>query len=517
MKRKTVAVLVLAAGLLWDASSFAQSVLSYRKPGMGPVDPAGLYGEHESATIRAVYETLVDLGERGEFRPGLAVSWTISPDFQTYTFKLRPGVTFHDGTSLSAEAVRFSFVRMLKIDKVPYGSFRKIGDENGIEILDPLTVRIRLKKTFPLFIADLVAPAYSIVSADVRKHATAEDPYATRWLSTNAAGSGPFRLVEWLQDQRIVLERFPGYWGGTGTSKGPAKVDRVVVRKVADPSTARIMLEKGEVDITEHLTDDQFTALKATPGVVVRGFDRPRVTYLTMDVRHKPFDSVKVRQAIAYSVNYEEIIQRILHGNAKRLHGLITEGLLGFDASVPTYPYDPGKARQLLQEAGYPSGFATSLWYAVDRASEFEQVAEYLQAYLGKVGIQLKLEKTTIQAQIRRMAAGNYGLALMVWNAALPDPDDTVGWIYDASRDAGGWTASFWMDPTVIEKMKQTRETADSKVRATLYRDVSAMAVEQAIFVPLYQPQWLLAWRAAVQDVTWDPFLGLHLSKLGKR
>jgi peptide/nickel transport system substrate-binding protein len=518
MRRSAAAAVLLAAAvmILPVSQTFAQTTVSYARQLQGSIDPAGSYSAEDAETMHGVYETLINIDAKGQIHPGLAVSWTVSPDFQTYTFKLRQGVKFHDGRPLSAEAVKFSLVRMLKIDKAPYGSFRSLGDENGVEAVDPTTVRIRLKKPFPLFMADLVAPSYFIVSDGVMARATADDPYAAKWMTTNAVGTGPFRLAEWLQDQRVVLEKFPDYWGGTGTPKSKARVDRVVVQKVTDPSAARIMLEKGEVDITEKLTDEQFAALRQTQGIVVKAFDRPQVSYLTMDIRQKPFDSMKVRQALAYAVNYEELISRILRGNAKPLHGLVAEGLLGFDRSIPSYKYDPAKAQQLLKEAGNPNGFATDLFFAPGRAIEFDQVAEYLQAYLGKVGVQAKLEKMTIEAQTRKMAAGAYGLSLMTWKVAFNDPDDSVGWIYDASRDAGGWTASFWMDPVVIEKMKKTRETADANTRAALYREVSRMAVEQAIFVPLYQPQWVLAWRSSLKNLTWDPFMGVHMWEVSK-
>jgi len=452
-------------------------------------------------------------------QPALAVSWTVSPDYKTYTFKLRDGVKFHDGTPLTAEAVKFSLVRMKKMDKTAYGSFRTVGDENGIKVIDPLTVRITLKESFPLFMMDLLMASYFPVSDAVKKYETADDPYASNWMMSHASGTGPFQLAEWVQDDHIVLERFPQYWGGMGTPKSAARVDKVVIRKVPDPSAARIMLEKGEVDIAEGLTQEQFTALAKMKGIVVKGFDRPATTYLTMDIRQKPFDSVKVRQAIAYAINYDEIIRRILLGNGKRLHGLMPEvkGIPGFDPSVPTYPYDPKKAQQLLGEAGYPNGFSTELTYAPGRAVEFDQVAEYLQAYLRKVGIQARLNRTTIEAQIGKMDAGSYGLSLMIWKMGYPDPSDALE-LYDPDKYAGGndWIKPFWHDPVAQEKMKQARMMSDISARTQLYHDVSMTIVNQAIYVPLYQPRWLLAWRSNLSGVDWDPFVGVTLWQVRK-
>jgi ABC-type transport system substrate-binding protein len=293
-------------------------------------------------------------------------------------------------------------------------------------------------------------------------------------------------------------------------------VDRVVIRRVGDPSAARIMLEKGEVDIAESLTEEQFTALGKVPGLVVKGFDRPVLTYLTMDVSQKPFSSRDVRRAVAHAINYDEMIQRILHGNAKRLHGLMTYGMFGADPSIPLYPYDVAKARQLLKDAGYPNGFSTELTFAPGRAVEFDQVAEYIQAYLAKVGVEVKLERTTIENQVRKMGGGNYGLSLMIWKLAIPDPDDGAGILYDPGRD-NSWVRTFWKDEAVAEKMKKTRETASADVRKALYREVSMTVMDQVIYVPLYQPQWLLAWRASVQGVAWNPFMGVNLWKVQKK
>jgi peptide/nickel transport system substrate-binding protein len=524
MDRRIVSSAVLLAMILslvsvrWSYPAGAATMLSYARPLQGGFDSALNYGLDDARIMHDVYEGLVTIDDKNQIRPALAVSWTVSSDFKTYTFKLRPGVKFHDGSSLTANAVKFSFLRILKIDKTGYGNFRTLGQESGLEALDPLTIRITLKESFPLFMVDLLNPCYFVMSDSVATHATSDDPYASRWLTNHEAGTGPFRLAEWVQDDHVVLAKFSQYWGGAGTPKSAAKVDTVIIRKVPDPSAARIMLEKGEVDIAEGLTQEQFAALEKTKGITVNGFKRPALTYLTMDVRQKPFDSVKVRQAIAYAINYDEIIKKILHGYGTQLHGLMAQGQVGYDPSIPAYPYDPAKARQLLKDAGYPSGFSTELTYAPGRAVEFDQVAQYLQAYLGKVGIQLKLQRTTIEAQVRNMDAGSYGLSLMIWNLGIPDPDDGAGNLYDPERSAGGndWIKPYWSDPTAKEKMTQTRATVDPKVRASLYHDVSMIIVNQAIYIPLYQPQYQLAWRSNLKGMGWDPFMGVRLWQIQK-
>jgi len=253
----TMAIMV---GSSFQSQVFAgEKVIIYGRPQVGQMDPS-ISGKSESVeNMSLVYNTLVTLDRNGKVIPDLAESWEISPDYKTYTFHLRKGVKFHDGTTFTAHAVKFTMDRILRANRTTFGNYLKYGNPNSCTIIDDYTIKIDLNKPFPIFMVDLTIASYLIVSPDyVKKHAPADDPDAFKWMSHHACGTGPFKLVEWTEGQRLVFEKFDDYWGGPEGGKNAAKVDKVIYKVVQDPSTARLMLEKGDVDIVEKLTVDEF-------------------------------------------------------------------------------------------------------------------------------------------------------------------------------------------------------------------------------------------------------------------
>lgn len=512
-------IVILAMGLFFQSQAFAKDkVIVHARPFVGQMDPA-TSGKSESVqNMSLVYNTLVMLDRAGKVIPDLAKSWEMSPDYKTYTFHLRKGVKFHDGTPFTAHAVKFSYDRMLRINRTSMGYYLKYADKNSCEVIDDHTIRIHLVKPYTIFMVDATTAAYFIISPEyIKKHATADDPDALKWMSNNACGTGPFKLAEWTEGQRVVFEKFEDYWGGSKGGRSTPKVDKVIYKIVDDPSTARLMLEKGDVDMAEKLTVEQFEKLKTTPGIKVLNFKIPKVVYITMDVSKPPFNDVKVRQAISHAINYEEIIEYIERKNVKRMHGLIPEGIMGHNPKLPLYRYDLKKAKKLLKASGYPNGFTTDFIFAVERRPEFEQVGSYIQAYLKKIGINVKIQKIAFDPQIAKMEKGNYGMSLMTWTCVMPDPDDIAGWLYDSARAHGGWNGSYWHDKDVQAKLTQLRETADKNKRKKLYQEVDKKAVNNAIYVYLYQLSNQIAVRDNIKDFYYDSFMKSYFWDVDKR
>lgn len=523
ISRKSVLVFslmiaILAVGLSFQSQVAAkQKVVIYARPLVGQMDPA-TSGKSESVqNMSIVYNTLVMLDREGKVIPDLAESWETSPDYKTYTFHLRKGVVFHDGTPFTAQAVKFSYDRMLRVNRTTFGYYLKYADQNSCEVVDDHTVRIRLTKPYPIFPVDATTAAYFILSPDyVKKHATSDDPDALKWMSDHACGTGPFKLVEWTHGQRLVFEKFDDYWGGSKGGRTTPKVDKVIYKIVDDPSTARLMLEKGDVDIAEKLTVEQFEKLKTTAGIRVVNFNIPKAVYVSMDVSKPPFNDMKVRQAISHAINYDEIIKYIEKGNVKRMHGLIPVGIMGHNPSLPLYRFDSAKAKELLKASGYPNGFTTDLIFALERRPEFEQVGEYIQAYLKKIGINVQIQKIAFDAQIAKMEKGDYGMSLMTWTCVMPDPDDIAGWLYDSARASGGWNGSYWPDKDVQAKLAKAREIADQSQRKTLYQEVDRKAVDEAIYVYLYQLTNQFAEREDIKDFYYDSFMKCYFWDIEK-
>jgi peptide/nickel transport system substrate-binding protein len=464
-----------------------------------------------------VYESLVQIDGSGKIIPELATSWEPSADFKTWTFELRPGVKFHDGTPFNAQAVKFNYDRILRVPGQSGGAWTDYADANTVEVVDDDTVVFNLTKPFPGLITDMLYIRYKIASPTfIQEHMTSADPEAMEFLATNASGTGPFKLVEFVPDQRVVFEKNDDYWGGEPGGRAMPKVDGVTFQIIKDPDSARIELEAGRVDIIESPLPAQFDALRAAPGVTVAGYKIPRIAYLTFDVSKPPFDDVKIRQAVAHAVNYQELMDSGELGTAFPLCGMIPDGLMEAIPQNPAlclYPYDVARAKALMAESRQPNGFTVDLTYAPERNGGFPVEAQLLQAYLAEIGITANIQPLDAVAQVAKMAEGAYGIALFVWNAGIPDADDTAGWLYDQSRlpTNESWVGSFWDDAQVQGDMKKARELTDLDQRVALYKAADEKAMAEAIYVPLFQGSKVYAFRDTIKNLDYTVFRRANL------
>jgi len=478
------------------------------RPASRGINPLGESNIEGHQNVDLVYESLVQMDAAGNIIPDLATAWEANEDFTEWTFTLRQGVTFHDGTPFNAQAVKFNYDRILRVPGQSGGAWQNYADENSVEVVDDYTVKLKLTAPFPGLTMDMLYGRYKITSPSfIEANSSDADPDAMEFLATNASGTGPFRLVEFVPDQRVVFEKNADYWGGEAGGRQTPRIDRLVFQIIKDPETARIELEAGRVDIVESPPPAQYDALRATPGIELLGYKVPRIAYLTMDVSQPPFDDVKVRQAIAHAINYEELIAAGELGTAFPLCGLIPDGLMAnipMDSSL-CYAYDVEKAKALLAESGYPDGLEVELTYAPERNGGFEVEAQLLQSYLAEIGISASVQPIDVIAQVAKMAEGAYGLSLFVWNAGIPDADDTVGWLLDQSRlpTNESWVGSFWDDAETQAAMQQARSLTDADERAALYTAANRKAMEQAIYVPLFQGSKVYAFRDNIEGLNY--------------
>ena len=489
-----------------------EKVLIYGRPTNAPMDPGGGSLAESSQQIGSVYDPLTQYTLNGEVIPGLVESWEISPDYKEYILHLRKGVKFHDGTPFNAQAVKFTLDRILRVKRIASGSYMKVGLEDGCTVIDDHTIKIHLKESFPLFIKDMSSPgAYAMMSPTyVNKHATTDDPDALKWMNDHACGTGPFKLVDVVAGQQMVFEKNDDYWGG-GSPEGrtPAKVDKMIFQVIKDPSTARLMLERGDVDMIEKLQAEQLEALEKNPDIKVEAYPVPKIVYITMDVSKAPFDDVKVRQAIACAINYDEILEQVEKGYAKRLHGMIPSE---FPSSNPNigYSFDLEKAKALIKASGYPDGFSTDLYFASERRSEFELYSLYIQAYLKKIGIDVNIKKVAFPTQLAKMGSGNYGMSLMCWGPSW-DPLSQLAWLGDMERGAGGgWNASFFYNDTVEQNLRQASQMADLPKRKAMFQTADNILMEQAIYVPICELSEIFAMRKNIVNFHYNVISRTH-------
>lgn len=503
-------VFFLSVVIIWgnNESLCKEDIFVYARPVSKTIDPVAAAGDEEVQNTYMTYDTLVTLDEELNVIPSLAVSWEISDDHKTFTFKLRKDVHFHDGTPFNAESVKFSFDRLLKSGMQGIGSYSDMANENSVMIIDDYTVEITLDKPYPGFITDeLCNGVYSIVNPNyVKENATADDPLALKWMTSHACGTGPFILTEWIEGERMVFKKNENYWN---KDRMP-KVDKVIFRIYSLSSTARMWIERGEVHAVEKLAPEDFNALAANSNVsIVEINNYPIVIFLMMDVSKPPFDDVMVRKAIAYAINYEEIIQKIERSKVIRAHGLMPKGMMGYNEHPLPYRYEPELAKQLLAQSTHSNGFTTNLRFTSQRRGSFPEIAVYIQAYLKDIGINIKPWNQSLAALNEAHSQGNYGITLKQWSAGLPSPDEMGGWLYDMERGDGcwGWVGTFWYNDWAMNNMRNARSMENNAEREELYRITDALSNEMAIYIPLFESGKLVAVHKSVKNFVYTPYL----------
>ncbi|WML57392.1 ABC transporter substrate-binding protein [Neobacillus sp. PS2-9] len=444
-----------------------------------------------------IYDTLLDYGDTDTtLKPKLAKSWEVTPDGLTYTFKLQEGVKFHDGTDFNADAVVFNFNRWMNgdEDKFPYytmfGGYVK--DEGHVikevKALDANTVQFVLKRPMAPFLKNLAMSPFAIASpAAVEKYG---DDYRS-----HPVGTGPFKFVEWKQNDRITLEKNPDYW-----VKGLPKLNKVIFRVIPE-NTARLnALVNGEIDIMDGLNDSDAKAVTSNDKLKI--YERPsmNVAYLSFTLTRKPFDNKLVRQALNYAIDKKAIIDAFYGGNAIPAKNPMPPSIEGYNDSIEEYKYDPEKAKELLKEAGYPNGFEMELW-AMNIArlymAEPPKVAEVIQDNLSKVGIKVKLNTLEWATYLDKAAKGDFDAFLMGWTGDNGDPDNFLYTLLDKDAIGANNYSRYSSDP-LHDLLIQAQQGTDQEKRNELYKKAQEIIHEDAPWVPLLHSKPL---SAASKDV----------------
>ncbi len=482
------------------------------------LDPGRQYEITSPMIVHAAYETLVTFAgtDYTKVVPNLAERWEISDDGLTYTFYLRPNVKFHTGNTMTAKDVKFSFERLRNLKDNPAWLMDVV---DKIEVVDDLTVKITLKEPNAAFLAMLVSPNFSVLDSEaVKAHGgtSAEDAdktdTATEWLDQNSAGTGPFILKGWTRGVEVVLERNPDYW------RGPAKLSKVIVKDVRDPATQRMMIAGGDIDVAMNLDVDLIQAYKQEGGQVVEGNTMDMV-YMAMTTNpeiSEPLSKKEARQAVAYAIDYDGIINDLMRGAAIRLPSIIPVGLLGTDPNLG-YPHDPAKAKELLAKAGYPDGFTVKMVYpnrTFAGGLAAETLAAKIQADLAEVGIKLELEPREPVAHLADYRAGKLAMTISPWT---PDFLDPHGWAIPFAVKGGSAAKRVYYDnPKASELAIQAGKITDPEKRAQMYLELQKIMLDDAAFIGLIQPKVLIAVRPNVKGYVFNPVWWVDFYEISK-
>lgn len=339
-------------------------------------------------TLNNIYETLLryDPLEK-KFTPVLATDYNKSEDGLTWTFHIRKGVKFHDGTDLNAEAVKFSIERTINLGKGASFIWEPVKE---INVKDEYTVEFKLKYPAPMDLIASSAYAAFIMSP------TAVKSNPEGWLTQgHEAGTGPYKLESFQMGQEVVLTKFDDYWGGWDGKH----FDKAIIKKIPETATRRQMVEKGEVDITRDLPYEDVEALKNNQNLVVETGPSFENLLMLFNTDKKPLDNKLVRQALSYAFPYDDVVKYAMGGYATQARGAVPYGLWGHGENLFQYKYDLEKAKELLKQAGYPNGgFKLLLTYTAGDEAE-KKTAELYKSELSKLNIELEIRAMPWESQ----------------------------------------------------------------------------------------------------------------------
>jgi peptide/nickel transport system substrate-binding protein len=493
-----VASFFVAATAPANATVSRTSLIVAMSADLDYLDPAATMDNAQWKITYPCYQRLVEYnGADTDVVPGLASSWKISDNNLIYTFTLKTGNKFSDGRVVDANAVKYTFDRLLKIAKGPADNF---GDLKEVTVSNPTTVSFILKRTSPQFLYTLAGNYGGIVNPKVASKAVKGD-MGQSYLANHTAGSGAFVLTEWKKGQYLKLRKNPYYAGQK------PYFTSVIFKIVGDASSQRLQLAKGEIDIAEGIPTDQLASVGKTKGVVVVNQPSLTVDYLYINnTKGNPALSKKeVRQAISYALDYKGLIDVTQAGFATQMRGPIPVGMWGRDPNVFQYTTDYAKAKSLLASAGV-SNLSIDLLYS-SRKPWWASEALLIQDNLAKAGIKVNLKLTDYAAARQMIDKGAFDLSLGVWSPDYADPSMFMNFWFDSGSFGLAGNRSFYSNPAVDKLIREAANITDQKKRTELYIAAQKIVVDEAAYGYMYQKNYLLPMRSNIKGFVFNPML----------
>jgi peptide/nickel transport system substrate-binding protein len=460
------------------------------------IDPHYFNLGPNNAMARAIFDPLVLTDEKQRLVPGLAVSWK-PIDATTWEFKLRQGVKFHDGTPFTADDVLFTFERAPNVPNSP-SSFAVYTKGKQVTKVNDYTIRIKTAKPYPLMPNDL--STFVIVSQKNGQGATTED-----YNSGKAAiGTGPFKFVEWVPGDRLILMRNDNYWG----EKAPW--DKVVIKPIKSGPTRVAALLTGDVDLIDDVPTTVIARLKRDPKVTLSTGISDRLIFLQMDLfrEHSPFIKAKdggtiknpfmdlrVRKAISIAIDRNAIVERVMEQQAIPAGQLLPAGFFGLSDKLKPDKYDFAGAKKLLTEAGYPNGFKLTLHGPNDRYVNDAKICEAIAQMLTRVGIETSVETMPKSVYFKRAAGGGidktpeFSFTLIGWGAATGEASSPLkSLLHTYDKVHGFGTANFgrYSNAELDKLIEQALATIDDGRRAELLAKATDVAINDLGLIPLH-------------------------------
>lgn len=463
------------------------------------IDPAKSSSMTESNFEALVVETLVKVDQKGQPQPLLADSWKLSDDQLTWTFNLHKGIKFQDGTPFNADAVKYTFDRILdKATAAPFAN--NLAFLESVTVKDENTVAFKTKKPYAPMLSMLSSGALAIVSPTAAKEQGLDK------FSTHPVGTGPYKVESFVPKQPLVVLANDEYWGTKPS------FTKITVKSIPEESAATAALLNGEVDMIWRMPLSQVDALKGQAQVQLLHDPAYTIEYIGFNVTKAPLDKKEVRQAIAQAVDVKQIVQDGMFGYGTLTTGPIGPTVWGFDPNIKGYDYNPEQAKQKLQAAGVT--LPLKLTYLIWADAEKERVAQILQDQLKKAGIELTIDKRDFGTFLKEAAAGNDQLFTLTWANSTGDVD--FNFLSFDSGTVGRTNFAFYKSEKFDQLNAQQRATVDVKARQQVVSQALQLLKDDAPWIGLATQEWLVAVRKNVQNFKIYPSGNFYLEGVTK-
>ena len=510
------------------------------------LDPMWNYESAGGEITEVVYQHLVWYdGEKTDIVGQLAEKWDISPDGLVYTFYLKKGVKFHDGTEFKADAVKFSIDSTILLNdplgpawmlsQVIKGGMRYMTSdtygftnqtevdayltEESVKVIDNYTVQITLDYAFAPFLSSLAYIPRIVSPAFVEQHGGFSPGIRTEYLHEHTCGTGPYTVVEWKPGERMVLERYDGYWGEKG------KMKRVMINYVDEWGTRLLSLFAGDSDCVQANTANAFDLIQKDAwmnnreivtlkqGYTFRADVSTAITSAFLNIDIKPFDNIKARKGFQYAFNWNYFIDQVYNGFGEQPAGLIPRGVLGHDDSLPKYSYDPARAKQLLleakQEGAYEDGQKITLYYNAgneNRRLGCLIMKDSIDAL--DVGLQIEVQELDWPSYLARSRNHELPFVIIGWIPDYADPDNYIA-TYAHSKKGLHSQSVGYEDPRIDALIDEAGIETDPVKRAEIYREIQMELIDQAFYFFLCQPMIIHVARDWVKGNYFNPLLSV--------
>ena len=432
--------------------------------------------------FQSLYDKLVDLDSKGNIIPMLAEKWEISPDGKTYTFHLKKGVKFHDGTEFNAEAVKFNLDRDRQKNSNRKGELSAVAE---VKVVDPLTVQIVLSKPYAPLLSQLTDRAGMMVSpAAVKKDGDK--------FQNNPVGTGPYKFQERKKGNQLVLVKNPDYW-----KKGYPKTEKLIFKIMTDSNVALVNLKSGQVDMTNRFPLNEVSKYASDSKIGIVDQPGPGFKGVMFNLKDPAFQDKRVRQAINKVIDREAIVKVALFGVGTPGRSALSPTSWAYDAeSDKPQAVDVEGAKKLLAAAGKENGFSFTILTDSDPVSQ--QACQLIQKQLKAINIDMKIQKQDFGTLLDRTQKGDFQMAYMGWSGRTDPDGNFYSWVYSEGTD----NFMKYSDPEMDQLLEEGRSLTDQGARKEVYKKVMQKLNEDVPYIYLYHENNVFGLSKAVKGFT---------------